>query len=67
MKADMTQVSVYRGSRVRAQVRNRDGLESSFFFFLVKYYHDQRDKSYSLKIFKVIFPVNVVVIALTCF
>lgn len=45
MKADMTQVSVYRGSRVRAQVRNRDGLESSF-FFLVKYYHDQRDKSY---------------------
>lgn len=47
MKADMTQVSVYRGSRVRAQVRNRDGLESSFFFsFLVKYYHDQRDKSY---------------------
>lgn len=47
MKADMTQVSVYRGSRVRAQVRDRDGLESSFFFsFLVKYYHDQRDKSY---------------------
>lgn len=32
MKADMTQVSVYRGSRVRAQVRDRDGLESSFFF-----------------------------------
>lgn len=31
MKADMTQVSVYRGSRVRAQVRDRDGLESSFF------------------------------------
>lgn len=48
MKADMTQVSVYRGSRVRAERKSGIGTGSKvqFFSFLVKYYHDQRDKSY---------------------
>lgn len=47
MKADMTQVSVYRGQRLER--RSGKGRAGKFFFLSelhCKYYQDQRDKSY---------------------